>query len=75
MLRRKKELDNVDSTQETKTNDDDYSPKAIQKAKDAVIKALDQNGNGQLEIEDLIILALKTPGIYKPCGLFKERVD
>lgn len=37
---------------------------AIIKAKDAVIKALDQNGNGTIDIEDIIVLAIKTPGVY-----------
>lgn len=34
------------------------------KAKDAVIKALDQNGNGTIDIEDIIVLAIKTPGVH-----------
>lgn len=34
------------------------------KAKDAIIKALDQNGNGEIDIVDIIILAMKTPGIH-----------
>lgn len=37
---------------------------AIIKAKDAVIKALDQNGNGTIDIEDIIVLAIKTPGVH-----------
>lgn len=37
---------------------------AIIKAKDAVIKALDQNGNGTIDIEDIIALAIKTPGVH-----------
>lgn len=37
---------------------------AIIEAKDAVIKALDQNGNGTIDIEDIIVLAIKTPGVY-----------
>ena len=36
----------------------------IIKAKDAVIKALDQNGNGTIDIEDIIVLAIKTPGVH-----------
>ena len=31
--------------------------------KDKVIGALDQNGNGSVDIEDIIILGLKTPGV------------
>lgn len=37
---------------------------AIIEAKDAVIKALDQNGNGTIDIEDIIVLAIKTPGVH-----------
>lgn len=37
---------------------------AIIKAKYAVIKALDQNGNGTIDIEDIIVLAIKTPGVH-----------
>ena len=33
------------------------------KSKDAVINAIDQNGNGSIDIEDIIILGLKTPGV------------
>lgn len=34
------------------------------KAKDAVINALDKNGDGQFDIQDVIIMALKTPGVH-----------
>ena len=47
---------------EKKTNSQDKN--AIIKAKDAVIKALDQNGNGTVDIEDIIVLAIKTPGVH-----------
>ncbi len=33
------------------------------KSTDAVIHAIDQNGNGSIDIEDIIILGLRTPGI------------
>lgn len=33
------------------------------KAKNEVIDAIDQNGNGEVDIEDVIVLGLKTPGI------------
>ena len=36
----------------------------IIKAKDSIIKALDQNGNGEIDIEDIITLAFKTPGVH-----------
>ena len=47
---------------EKKTDSQDKN--AIIKAKDAVIKALDQNGNGTIDIEDIIVLAIKTPGVH-----------
>lgn len=34
------------------------------KARDAVINALDQNGNGEIDIVDIIILAMKAPGVH-----------
>lgn len=36
----------------------------IDKTKDAVINAIDQNGNGEIDIEDIIILSFKTPGVH-----------
>ena len=45
----------------------------IIKAKDAVIKALDQNGNGTIDIEDIIVLAIKTPGVHHKSQLFEKR--
>lgn len=33
------------------------------KSKDATINAIDQNGDGKIDIEDIIILGLKTPGV------------
>lgn len=32
-------------------------------SKDAIVQAVDQNGNGEIDIEDIIILGLRTPGI------------
>lgn len=36
----------------------------LYKTKDSVIKAIDQNGNNQIDIEDIIILAFKAPGVH-----------
>lgn len=36
---------------------------AIEKAKLAAINAIDENGNGKIDLEDVIIKGLKTPGI------------
>lgn len=33
-------------------------------AKDAVINTLDQNGDGEVSIDDIITLAIKTPGVH-----------
>ncbi len=35
----------------------------LQKVKDSVINAIDENGNGEIDIEDIIIKGLKIPGI------------
>lgn len=36
----------------------------IIKTENSIMKALDQNGNGEIDIEDIIILAFKTPGVH-----------
>ena len=36
---------------------------AITKSKDSIVNVVDANGNGEIDIEDFIIIALKTPGI------------
>lgn len=43
-------------------------------SKDKIITAIDINGNGQIDIEDIIILGLKTPGIRvdRECFLKRE---
>ncbi len=37
---------------------------AVAKAKDSIVKALDQNGNGEIDIVDIIVLAIKVPGVH-----------
>lgn len=37
--------------------------KGLQKAKTAIINAIDENGNGEIDIEDVIIKGLRIPGI------------
>lgn len=37
--------------------------KTAVKSKEVIISTIDQNGNGEVDIEDIIILSLKTPGI------------
>ena len=43
---------------------DSQDKNAIIKARDAAVNALDQNKNGTIDIEDIIVLAIKTPGVY-----------
>lgn len=38
--------------------------KAIAKVKNAVMQQLDQNGNGELDVADVITLAIKIPGVH-----------
>ncbi len=46
---------------------------AVQDAKDAVVNQLDQNGNGEVGIDDLVVLALKTPGVHIARAPFLQR--
>lgn len=46
---------------------------AIIKAKDSVVKALDQNGNGEIDIDDIIVLAFKTPGVHVTRASFLQK--
>lgn len=41
----------------------DKSTEVAIKTKQAVVDAIDQNGDGEIDIEDIIILGLKTPGV------------
>lgn len=45
----------VDITEKTKG--------AMAKSQEAILSAVDQNGNGEIDIEDVIIMGLRTPGI------------
>ena len=45
----------------------------IIKAKDSIVKALDQNGNGEIDIEDVITLAFKTPGVHVTRANFLQK--
>lgn len=62
MKTKKVKVESVTPEEETKSDLKDKN--ALIKAKDAVINALDQNGNGTVDIEDIIILAIKTPGVH-----------
>lgn len=41
----------------------EVSEKGLQKEKNAIINAIDENGNGEIDIEDVIIKGLRIPGI------------
>ncbi len=45
------------------TNIIDKTKDLVPKAKDTVIDVMDVNGDGNIDIEDIIILGLKTPGV------------
>lgn len=44
-----------------------------QKPQQAVLKAVDQNGNGKVDIEDVIIMGLKVPGIRVDRAQFLQK--
>ena len=39
------------------------SADSIEKSKEAVFNAVDVNGDGQIDIEDVILMAFKVPGV------------
>ena len=41
----------------------DKTKSVATKSQQAVLNAIDQNGNGEIDIEDVIIMGLKVPGI------------
>lgn len=45
----------------------------VSDAKDSVVDAMDANGNGEFDIEDIIIYGLKIPGIHVDRGISCER--
>lgn len=59
----KEESDETKKSKATETNEE-KDENVLIKTKEAVIKALDQNGNGEVDIVDIIILATKTPGVH-----------
>lgn len=48
---------------ETKQLVEKKESKIVEKTKQALINAFDENGNGEIDVEDLIIKSLKIPGI------------
>lgn len=53
----------IDSTHATASSIASYTKNKINDTQQSVVKVIDVNGNGQADIEDFIILGLKTPGI------------
>lgn len=53
----------IDSTHPTVSSIASYTKDKVNDAQQSVVKAIDTNGNGQVDIEDFIILGLKTPGV------------
>lgn len=53
----------TDATGKIATNISDKTKDIVVKSKDTVMTAIDVNGDGKVDIEDIIILGLKTPGI------------
>lgn len=47
----------------TENNSNSQDKDTVVKKTNALIKALDKNGNGKIDIEDIIALALMTPGV------------
>lgn len=45
------------------TNAADQAKKVVTKTQESVLKAIDANQNGQVDIEDIIIMGLKVPGV------------
>ncbi len=55
--------DNADKVKKAAKAVGDSSVNVINNARDGLIKALDQDGNGQIDSADIIIMALKVPGV------------
>lgn len=51
----------------------DKTKKAAEKSQRAILDAIDQNGNGEIDIEDVIIMGLKVPGIRIDRELFLRK--
>lgn len=53
--------------------DSKVNESAIAKAKESIIKALDVNENGKIDIEDIIVLAMKAPGVHITRAKFLQK--
>ena len=45
----------------------------VSKTKDSVVQVMDADGNGQIDINDIIVLAIKTPGIHVDRASFLKK--
>ena len=52
---------------------DSKDKNVFEKVKNTIIKAMDNNGNGKIDIEDIIVLALKTPGVHVNRAAFLQK--
>ena len=59
----KDNMDNINENNEFEQEIDEKKDSQFQKAKSAIVNAIDENGNGEIDIEDVIIKGLKVPGI------------
>ena len=51
------------SVSKTASNTSEKAKEVMTKSQEAVINVIDQNGNGEIDIEDIIIMGLRVPGI------------
>ena len=53
----------ADKITDTAANAGKKTKEIVIKSKDSVVQAIDQNGNGEIDIEDIIVIGLRTPGV------------
>lgn len=53
----------TDSAERVASTVTDKTKDAVTKSKNALVSTIDQNGNSEVDIEDVIILGLRTPGV------------
>lgn len=56
-------MNNNSENNEFEQEPEEKSDSRLQKAKSAIVNAIDENGNGEIDIEDIIIKGLRVPGI------------
>lgn len=53
----------VEQATQSQEEQNSEQKKGLAKAKEAIISAIDENGNGEIDIEDVIVKGLRVPGI------------